>query len=138
VGFAFQNIKETTMSSESTMTINEVGAKEWRNSKGELHRLDGPAIESKDNGNHWYRNGKSHREDGPACEYSDGNKFWYKNGLLHRTDGPAIECASGHKEWYIGGVLHRVNGPAIEHADGETYEWYFHGEPVTKPFIMGE
>ena len=48
--------------------------------------------------------GQLHRIDGPAVEMSDGGKSWYQNGLRHRTDGPAIEWANGTKRWYINGV----------------------------------
>lgn len=61
--------------------------------------------------------GSIHREDGPAVEYNDGKKAWFFNGLLHRTDGPAYICDNNHK-FYIAGVLHRTNGPAIEYYDG--------------------
>ena len=42
--------------------------KYWENDKGQLHRIDGPAV-----------------------EYADGSKSWYINGKFHRIDGPAIE-----------------------------------------------
>ena len=51
---------------------------EWCNEKGQLHRLDGPAI-----------------------EYTDGSKWWYQNGQRHCMDGHAIEYANGEKRWYI-------------------------------------
>ena len=65
---------------ESTCTIDKNGDKYWRNSKGEVHRTDGPAI-----------------------EYANGDKYWYFNGERHRTGGPAVERADGRKEyWYKG------------------------------------
>ena len=48
-------------------------------------------------------NGQLHRVDGPAIEYISGTKVWYLNGQLHREDGPAIECADGYKKWWING-----------------------------------
>ena len=52
----------------------------------------------------YYNNaGQLHRIDGPAIEHADGNKGWCQNGLLHRTDGPAIEYINGDKFWYING-----------------------------------
>lgn len=48
--------------------------------------------------------GNLHRMNGPAVEYEDGYKEWWKNGQLHRLDGPAIEDVSGHKEWWINGT----------------------------------
>ena len=52
--------------------------KEYRNEKGELHRIDGPAVENI-HGKHWYINGELHREDGPASEWISGDKEWYLN-----------------------------------------------------------
>jgi hypothetical protein len=51
----------------------------------------------------WYDkpNGNLHRIDGPALEYVNGSKYWYLNGQLHRTDGPALEYAGGAKAWYL-------------------------------------
>jgi len=71
---------------------------------GNLHREDGPAIESADGEKHWYLNGKRHREDGPASEYADGTRYWFLNGKFHREDGPAIEDADGTKSWYLNNV----------------------------------
>ena len=76
---------------------------EWRNSKGEPHREDGPAVEWADGYKEWYINGKRHREDGPAIETADGYKWWYIDGKRHREDGPAIEYANGNKGWWIDG-----------------------------------
>ena len=78
------------------------GDKSWC-LNGELHRIDGPAIEFASGDKIWYKNGKYHREDGPALEYTDGSKIWYKNGEYHREDGPAIEYTNGNKEWHING-----------------------------------
>ena len=79
----------------------------------------------------WYLNGELHRIDGPAIECADGSKQWYLNGKLHRTDGPAIERASGTKEWFLNGERHREDGPAIEYADGTKF-WYLNGEEMTQ------
>ena len=54
--------------------------------------------------------GQLHREDGPAVEWSDGAKFWCLNGQRHREDGPAIEWAGGCKEWHL-------NGKCVSEAD---------------------
>ena len=53
---------------------------EWRNEEGEIHRLDGPAI-----------------------EWADGTKEWWAHGKYHRLDGPAVERADGTKEWWVSG-----------------------------------
>ena len=52
----------------------------YLNKEGELHRLNGPAIEYADGTKGWYVDGKKHRLDGPAFEYTDGTKDWYVNG----------------------------------------------------------
>ncbi len=57
--------------------------KEYRNESGQLHRLDGPAI-----------------------EYTDGHKLWCINGKLHREDGPAVEWISDRKSWYLNGIYY--------------------------------
>jgi hypothetical protein len=41
----------------SNPVINELGDKYWYNNMGELHRVDGPAV-----------------------EYTNGNKYWFLNG----------------------------------------------------------
>jgi hypothetical protein len=57
------------------------GVYSWRNEKGQLHRLDGPAI-----------------------EFSCGTKAWYKDGQLHRVDGPAVESPDKTRnEWHLEG-----------------------------------
>ena len=48
--------------------IDKDGTKRYYNSKGELHRIVGPAI-----------------------EWSNGTKYWYQNGKLHRIDEPVIK-----------------------------------------------
>ena len=73
----------------------------YKNAEGQLHRIDGPAIEWADGTTHWYINGERHRIDGPAVEWADGSKEWYINGERHRIDGPAVEYADGSKEWWI-------------------------------------
>jgi hypothetical protein len=75
---------------------------EWRNEQGQLHRIDGPALEYTEEGHkEWHLNGKTHRTDGPAVEGGDGYKAWWLNGVPHRLDGPAIVYPDGTKEWWI-------------------------------------
>ncbi len=70
---------------------------------GELHRVNGPAIEWANGDKSWWLNGKQHRTDGPAVEWTNGTKSWCLNGKRHRTDGPAVELANGDKEWWLNG-----------------------------------
>ena len=76
----------------------------WCNESGQLHRLDGPAVEWENGTKDWQVNGKPHRLDGPAVEHTNGNKEWWVNGKLHRIDGAAIEWSNGDKEWWIEGA----------------------------------
>ena len=96
-----------------------------------LHREDGPAVESSNGTKSWYLNGQRHREDGPAVEFSDWTKYWYLNGQLHREDGPAVEFSNGTEYWYLNGKMHREDGPAMECADG-TKVWYLNGQELSK------
>ena len=83
--------------------IDENGKKTWLNEAGEIHRVDGPAVEYASGSKHWYLNGERHREDGPAVEAAGGNKYWYIAGEHHREDGPAVIYADGSKYWYLYG-----------------------------------
>lgn len=47
------------------------------NENGELHRVDGPAIELNDDVKEWLINRNLYREIGPVFEYSNGTKKWY-------------------------------------------------------------
>ena len=93
--------------------------KEWKDSGGDLHRLDGPAIEYESGDVEWWVHGKLHRiGGGPAIEWGDKTKMWYINDKLHKMNGPAVKYANGDKEWWVDGELHRIGGPAIEYVDG--------------------
>lgn len=48
--------------------------------------------------------GELHRMEGPAIERFNGDKEWWMNGKLHRIDGPAIECPDGSRQWWLHGV----------------------------------
>jgi hypothetical protein len=118
------------MKEEVTKTIF-ANRTEYRNSKGQLHREDGPAIEYNGGNKVWYKNDQINREDGPAAEWVEGTKCWYRDSKRHREDGPAVECANGNKFWYKNGKLHREDGPAVEYADGRK-EWWVNGvQPAT-------
>lgn len=74
---------------ESILSVDEYGTKRWRNKDGELHRIDGPAVESHNGDKGWFTKGRFHRIDGPAVEMV-GYKVWYHCGEKHRIDGPAV------------------------------------------------
>ena len=62
-------------------------------------------VKVDDNGSRcWYLNGEIHRENGPAVETYDGSRYWWLNDKQHREDGPAIEYADGSRCWYLDGV----------------------------------
>lgn len=92
-----------------TTGISDFGDIIWKNKKGLLHRIDGPAIEGSDGNKYWYRNGKLHRLDGPAIDYNKNKNCsykicdsWYKNGKLHRIGGKADGF-----NWYKNGKKYR-------------------------------
>ena len=66
--------------------VDQEGTRRYHNSAGQLHRVDGPAV-----------------------EYADGTKVWLINGLRHREDGPAVEIAGSTvihtRFWYFHGQL---------------------------------
>jgi hypothetical protein len=118
---------------KSMKIIKENGDIEYRNSKFQLHRLDGPAKETAGGSKYWYKNGLVHRIGGPAVEYTDGSKYWYCEGKEHRLDGPAIEWQGGTKEWWVNGKLHRLYGPAVKYSNANVSdEWFLKNESYTK------
>lgn len=60
--------------------IDEVGNMSWKNSRGELHREDGPALINTSGTKFWFLCGVRHRIDGPAIEWSDKTSDWYYHG----------------------------------------------------------
>jgi len=50
-------------------------------------------------------NGELHRINGPAVEWVHGTKEWFANGKLHRNYGPAVENSDGSKEWWLNGDM---------------------------------
>jgi hypothetical protein len=70
---------------KNEMFIDENGPKRYF-SKGQYHRIDGPAVEYIDGTKYWYRYGKVHRLDGPAVEYIDGRKYWYYEDIAYNQE----------------------------------------------------
>jgi len=60
-------------------------------------------VELDDDDNIYYYNkeGELHNLNGPAVEYFDGYKAYYVNNKRHRLDGPAIIWPSGYKEYWV-------------------------------------
>jgi len=113
------------------VTVDDDGTIKWYNEEGDLHRLDGPAVESADGYKGWYQKGLCHRLDGPAIEHANGTNFWFQEGRLHREGGPATECINGNKSWLQEGLLHREDGPAAEYSNGDK-EWHLDGVRLTE------
>jgi hypothetical protein len=98
----------------------ENGNKVWRQSAGQRHRTDGPAVEFSNGGKEWWIHGQRHRTDGPAVEFAIyGIRSWWVNGSRHRTDGPAIEWDGVAEEWW---VHNRISSKQeISHQSSQVY-----------------
>jgi len=115
--------------------------REWRNTRGELHRTTGPAVERwtvLPGGGHvlsyqvWCLNGKAHREGRPAVRRwhvaENGTRVlvreeWVRHGRRHRVDGPSwrrwtVEPGGTrtltYGSWRVNNKLHRADGPACD------------------------
>ena len=84
-----------------TIETTRTGAIIYRNSRGQRHRVGGPAVIYASGTVAWYHNGRRHRIGGPAVIFADGSEHWYQNDVQHRTDGPAIRCADGFSAWFL-------------------------------------
>lgn len=74
-----------------------------------------------------------HRTDGPAIETSIGDREWWINGNRHRDCGPAVERTNGDREWFQNGILHRTDGPAIDRSQsGFGYQWWINGRRLNE------
>lgn len=90
-------------------------------------------------------NGDLHRDDGPAIILPHGHEEWFINGLRHRIGGPAVKIPHWvydtgiaskkilvyERKYYALGKLHRPDGPAIEFAN--KVEWWLEGRRYTEP-----
>ena len=97
-----EKYEDVSPDEESTLTIDGWSTKIWRNSKKQLHRRDGPAIENAYGEKEWYVNGKRHRLDGPAVVYLNGTKEWWIDGVKY-----------SYEDWKKE-VEHRKNLAAIQ------------------------
>ena len=75
------------------------------------HRLDGPAMITKDGGRSWWVNGRLHRLDGPALEFNDHIEWW-ANGVL---------CFN-FKDFQVAGGLSDMDIMVLRLKYGEIYE----------------
>ena len=84
--------------------------KRYKNARGQLHRVDGPAVSDTDGYQEWYFEGELHRLDGPAVVVPDGDtgdRYWFFHGIRHRADGPAVMYSNGICGWWWNG--HRLD-----------------------------
>lgn len=93
----------------SKMEVDDIATK-WRNSQGQLHRTNGPAMTFHGGSKCWMQNGEYHRTDGPAIESACGKKLWYQYGKLHRLDGPAVIFPDKGSQWFRNGIPCDSNG----------------------------
>ena len=64
----------------STRDVDKAGNVLYYDSRKQLHRTDGPAVERTSGARSWYLHGKLHRSDGPAIERANGSRGWWLNG----------------------------------------------------------
>ena len=68
-----------------------------------LHNENGPAVEFPEHEyKAYYINGELHREDGPAIESNNSNQYFI-NGKRHREDGPAVHGPDIDSEYWLNG-----------------------------------
>ena len=81
-----------------------MGYKVYRNEKGQLHRIDGPAFIN-DNIQSWFMNGIYHRIDGPAIIDNNHQSWWINDKLIINPDEyihEEIKNIEMKKDNYIG------------------------------------
>ena len=151
----------------SEYEIDRFGNKIYKDENGDHHNPFGPALITRSGNTYWYKHGQLHREDGPAIESNNGEKkYWIegvqlteeefeeeqlgpileqpqidefgteiwrnKDGKLHRDDDlPAMTYENGNKYWYKNDKLHRLNGPAYEESSGYK-KYYIEGTELTE------
>ncbi|HXS33794.1 MAG TPA: hypothetical protein VN758_08500 [Solirubrobacterales bacterium] len=76
------------------------GILEWRDERGELHRVGGPARVFPSGREEWFRRGRLHRSNGPAVIHANGSVKYYVDGVRHREGGPACVYVNGTEKWY--------------------------------------
>jgi hypothetical protein len=98
----------------------------FKDEKGKLHCIDGPAVIKYDGSRiveeYWYWHGLQHRLNGPAHTwyFLNGKPKWeeyFTFGLKHRGNGPAsiLYFRTGQvemKQWFYLGLHHRIYEPS--------------------------
>ena len=88
-----------------TKIVKEDGVVEWR-LDGQLHRMDGPAVEWPDGYRAWYFMGKLHREDGPAIISQNVNHGFYLMGYKIPEDEYLRMDASKYPKLQVYQIMH--------------------------------
>ena len=92
------SVLETWISKVSTLHIDKRGTKRWFDENGNLHRLDGPAVEYADGSCAWFIDGKYHRLDGPAVERKNDQFGWWVNGKpVPEKDHPFVKLLKKYR-----------------------------------------
>lgn len=148
----------TNQYNDKPTKVNANGTREWHNSKGQLHRENGPALELKNQSvKEWYFEGQLHRDSGPAVEHDDGHKEWWLFGNKFKSEFAwQIAVAKKHKKHdkrkvttdpitlqdgtilYENdkGRLHREDGPALINSQGEFWYWNGSQHRVDGPAVI--
>lgn len=58
----------------------------------------------------WFRKGQLHRINGPALESGD-IEYWFKDGQIHRRNGPAVKIGNHEEYWENGNILSGQRNP---------------------------
>jgi hypothetical protein len=69
-----------------TKTTYTYGTVEYINTKGEIHRIGGPALIWSDGTQEYYLEDKMHRTNGPAIVYTDGSSEYWVGGVKYTED----------------------------------------------------
>ena len=88
--------------------VDDDGTQIWRDEAVAVHRINGPAMISPNGDELWFSRGQLDRLDGPAVtRYNDAGIYlqeWRRHGDLHREDGPAVEKTVVYMAGYNGDV----------------------------------
>jgi hypothetical protein len=138
-----QKQKQLTEAHDACVTayLDKVVSIAHKNSAGQLHRDDGPAVINSEGKEEFWIEGVKQDQPVYGMKDFDGvSGITYVMGnrrSRHRLGGPATQGTSGYKAWWQYGKRHRDDGPAIVSQDG-TVEYWIHGVKQDKPVVKRE
>lgn len=88
-----------------TREVNDEGFILYKNSKGDLHREDGPAFIIPKVCAEYHLNGKFTREDGPCVVWANGAYEFIVDNNRHRDEGPSVWTPFDGVETNIGYIV---------------------------------